>query len=90
MKEVWMFLAGLALICVVCFVCARGFKLWFDSRPLSVIVDGKEVYRGLSYGVEMKSLGSNTQVTVRGEGWLAIRAQAFYVSDKVSIVNLEK
>lgn len=83
-------------ILVIFFVVLIGFGLavsvsvigikYFDNVPIVVVVDGKEVYSGISAGANVDSSGANTTVTIKG-GFLYWFPKAYYVSKNVEIVG---
>ena len=72
---------------MVFLIGVQGLSLaFFDNVRMSVLVDGKTVFKGLSGCVQVKSTGATTRVDVGG-GFLCLFPQAYYVSKDVKIIN---
>ena len=85
-KDFWLPVGGLILgLGIFIFVAVRGCQMYFESTPLTVIVDKAIVYKGPAYGVDVTTAGANTQVAVYGEGFWAVKLSRYYCSADVSI-----
>ncbi len=68
----------LILFFAAIFAAERWWHIQIESNRVVVTVNGKEVYRGASYGCQLHSVGSASYVCIYGEGFFAITQQAEY------------
>lgn len=61
-------------------------SMLLDNVPVTIKVDGKEVYSGPSYAAEIESSGATTKVKISG-GYLYLFPKAYYVSNHVEVVG---
>ena len=70
---------------------ARLGDMWSGNAPILVTVEGKEVYRGPRYGVEIDSSGAATKVEIYGPGFFSnIKLKEAYVSNAVKVEPIRK
>lgn len=62
---------------------------FFDNVPVTVKVNKVLVYEGPSAGVDVRSSGANTTVSVSG-GFLYLFPKAYYVSSDVELIGIKK
>lgn len=79
---VFLLVVGLVLI-------IKGIGLATDNVPITVTVDGKKVYNGISGCVNVNSTGATTQVTVRG-GFMCFFPKAYYVGKNIVVTGDER
>ena len=89
MKEFFEILGIIFLFIFTAGFLGRSAVMYFDSAPVSVMVNLEEVYDGPSYGVEVKTAGANTIVVVYGEGFFAWKVKAAYVGKNVIVSTVK-